>query len=144
MHPPASPSTKLASGWPLLAVVASIFFALSGGCCGGRLVSVQLYESDPGPAAAHPCAQAHSLGLPGLFHRNHRSHLASGAAGFRGPALAGPQPRFHPVPTQPVFEPRLDATPLRLLDSRPTRPGDSTAGPEPTPAKTPQPDDPPA
>ena len=126
-----------------MAVAASMLVVwLGGGCCGGRLVSVQVYESAP-PQAPSPCLTAGTVGVPGIFGLHHGARLAGGDAGFRGPALVPPHPRFHPVPTQPVFEPRLEPIPLQVLEGQPTLPGALSPSLEPTPAK-PSPADAPA
>ena len=56
------------------------------------------------------------------------------------PAVASPIPRYHPLPTHPVFEPQPDYLPLTPLDhdSKPLAPGKlpQSIG-EPTPAPLP-------
>ena len=107
------------SRWPV--AIVGLILAAASGCCGGRLMSLQLYETDA-PANAFPqqasqeCRHS-SLGFPGL-RRLHGPPL-TGVAGdhsFRGPAFGAPLPSFHPVPTRPVFEPRDDYGPLKLLE----------------------------
>jgi hypothetical protein len=128
---------------PLWVGVASVMVALGGGCCGGRLVSVQLYDCGP-QQAADACLGSGFSGTSGHFRRHQGALLADPVEAFRGPALVPPHPRFHPVPTQPAFEPRVYATPLKLLDPPSSTPHDSTATREPTPATPPLAVDPPA
>ncbi len=121
------------------AFVASMLLAHLGGCCGGRLVSVQLYEED----RSGDCTADGEKILPGglgHLHQRHGNRLAlDGSQEFRGPALIPPLPRFHPVPTQRAFEPRYEHAPLRLLDTAPLPADASIHGPEPTPARPPSP-----
>jgi hypothetical protein len=117
----------------LAAGLASVALSIGGGCCGGRLVSVQLYESDQ--PASDACSPGHIPSLRILGH--HGGLLPGDPHAFRGPAATTPIPRFHPVPTQPVFEPPVEHAPLRFL------PGDGAITPEPTPARPPA-GDPPA
>lgn len=126
--------------------IASVILAASGGCCGGRLVSVQLYEQDPLLSAA--CGgggEGHRLlvakGRPGLHLPGH--FAPTGHQAFAAPAVTPPIPRFHAVPTRPVFEPRGEHAPLRLLTPDSLQ-SPSGIDPEPTPAKLPATDKPPS
>lgn len=116
-----------------LACAASVLAAFAGGCCGGRLVSVQLY----GEAGAEPnCQDRGGLectparpGIPSGLGLHWRARTAApDVQDFHGPAFGAPLPRFHPVPTRPVFEPRDEYTPLNVLEPVPT-PADASDSP---------------
>lgn len=129
--------------WTLIlsACAASVWIAAAGGCCGGRPVSIRLYDepssisccSQCGGAGCGLCRKGHLAGW-GLHGRHREPH---GADGFQGPAFNAPLPRFHPVPTRPVFERRDDYVPLQTLPSGPPATGDSKDAQEPTPAQPP-------
>ena len=125
----------------ILACAASVLLTVPCGCCAGRVVSVQLYEGGP-PAGV--CAQCAGKGCflcrGGLLARHGHAHGAldlTEQAGFRGPAFTAPVPRFHPVPTRPVFEPQDDHGSLQVLEPLPTPSGEGIPTREPTPAKPP-------
>jgi hypothetical protein len=134
-------SNSVCAGGALLACIASCLVAATSGCCAGRVVSIRLHEDAPSQA---PCAFCRGKGcehcllarLGGRKHALGGLH-SGGRADFRSPAMTPPLPRFHPVPTRPVFEPREGYAPLKLLQPAPAAlPGD-TGRSEPTPASLP-------
>ncbi|MGC4005185.1 MAG: hypothetical protein QM811_19530 [Pirellulales bacterium] len=59
------------------------------------------YDADD-PASYQPC----DCGAAGPCHPRRAHHLARHDVLTAGPQLNAPWPKYHPVPTKPVFEPR--------------------------------------
>jgi hypothetical protein len=72
-------------------------------------------------AADDTCA-SHGFHLWNGLFRGHGfaglglAHSASQVPSQQGPDYASPQPKFHPIPTHPVFEPLLAYPPPQLID----------------------------
>jgi len=68
------------------------------------------------PCAQHGCGLFHGLfsgrGVTGLGLAHGENQVPS----QQGPDYASPQPKFHPIPTHPVFEPLLAYPPPQLID----------------------------
>jgi hypothetical protein len=110
---------------PLLAIAT----LLATGCCcpqlSGRYCHPACHPAGPPPDTAAfdanngeaccPHGGGHCWGL--------RSRLAAlfgiggeGVPSQQGPDYASPQPKFHPVPTHPVFEPQFTGPPPQLIE----------------------------
>ena len=114
------------------------------------LMATKSVESD---MAAAPCQEPSQAGAPCLDRLMARGALLH--HGLRGslywpetPAgLSVPQPKFHPVPTRPVFEPRPEYAAPLLLEAPPHAflpVPEEAAETLPTPASQPAVDQPPA
>src|SRR5262245_38092179 len=98
---------------------------LATGCCCPQLSGRYCHPaSDPcspedtsaccPDATAHHCCGHRGRGLSSLV-----AFLGIGGAGVssdQGPDYISPQPKFHPVPTHPVFEPQLASAPLQSIE----------------------------
>jgi hypothetical protein len=76
-----------------------------------------------------PCGPLHGCGLSMLFPG---LDLVGGmgannsVASQQGPDYVSPQPKFHPVPTRPAFEPQLAYPPTELIEPGTSNPLRST------------------
>src|SRR5262245_46213798 len=115
---------------PIIALVACASL-LAAGCCCPRLSgryhevgcrppcrgaaptvgSARIADNQPGPCGRGPIKGGHSHGAwHGLLAR------AGRAPSQQGPDYSSPQPKFHPAPTWPVFEPQITYAPVHLIE----------------------------
>ena len=84
-------------------------------CCVPPVGRDETASAADGPPSdcSPPCAPLHRRWLSRLF-----PGLAGGEVpSQQGPDYLSPQPKFHPVPTRPVFEPQLAYPPPQLIES---------------------------
>lgn len=117
------PSPRLSSTLAVRFFSGLVLAALAGCCC-------------------DPICQPGDGALPVGHHAGHGRVLRRGTLSppVPEPAVASPIPRYHPLPTHPVFEPQPDYAPLLPVDHdskllAPSKLPKSTG--EPTPAPLP-------
>jgi hypothetical protein len=102
------------------------------GCCcpqlsgryGNRCCQTQILADANAGSDAKACNENESTGGHGSrcgpFHRFYVSKWFTGLAGDgvpseQAPEYVSPQPKFHPIPTRPAFEPQLAYLPPELI-----------------------------
>jgi len=109
-----------------LAAIASL---LAGGCycpmLSGRYCDCGCFgpampcncAPDAGDAGLPPCGPVHCGGISALFPGLAGAGGANGGVpSQQGPDYVSPQPKFHPIPTRPVFEPVPAYPPTQLIE----------------------------